>query len=238
MKDEINGPDHGGSGRRLARGNWAAMQGVRRRAAPPRREALATLRVCGATVPSGGPFGLLHVYTVLSLWPACDRSPLEQHAYDIALNRMIERIMKEGATAPSFATKVEVFAYAKRVRATALIDAHRHMEVVERNRRSTMRGSGVRMNGAAVGPPPGVVHETADWDDGRAEQCEWLVSQLGSEAAALVERVHLDDETIAEIARESGEPESTVRSRYARAMTKARACLEAEAGYVGLYSNN
>jgi len=238
MKDEINGSDQGGDGRRLARGNWSAMQGMRRRAAPPRRDALPMLRAGEASAAATPPYSLLSVYHVLSRWQACDRSPLEQYAYDIALGRVIERMMKDGATAPRFDSEAEVYAYARCIRGTALIDAHRHMEVVDRHRRSIVRASGLRINDVPVGLPPGVADEQTGWDQERAEQHEWLVSRVGSEAAELVERVHLDDETVAGISRESREPESTIRSRLSRATARVRTCLESEDGVRACYSQN
>ena len=238
MKDEINGSGYGGEGRRLVRGNWSTKKGERRRTMPVRREELAALRVGGSGISADAPFGLVHVYFVLSLWPACDRSPLERYAYDIALNRVLERITKHGASAPTFASEVEVYAYAKRVRTTAMIDAHRHMGVVDRSRQALAPEAGARMNLKPIDLPPGVADESAEWEQERAEQHEWLVARLGADAAELIERVHLDDETVAEIARESLEAESTIRSRLLRAEAKLRACLEAEHGLRVRCSNN
>lgn len=230
MKDVLYGSEHGGGERRLVRGGWTS---ARPRPALRRRSVLS--RVTGGRNLAGGApsFGLWHVYYVMSMWPACERTPLEQYAYDAALNRIIHRIEKGGAGSVAFATEVEVFAYAKRMRRTALIDAHRHMLVVEQHRQSVLFQSGVRMNGECLALPRGVVDERALWNQEREEICEWLVECLGAADAELLVMVHLDGFTVAEIARESGVAESTLRSRMTRAEATLRASIAAEGGSCG-----
>lgn len=235
MKDEIYGSGGGGSGRRVVRSGWSA---ARPRPALRRRSVLSRVTAAFCCTPGVPCFGLWHVYFVMSKWPACDRSPLEQYAYDTALNRIIHRIEKGGPGAVVFATEVEVFAYAKRMRRTALIDAHRHMQVVEQHRQSMLAQSGARMNGEYLALPKGVVDEHALWDQDREEICEWLVERLGAADAELLVMVHLDGLTVAEIARDSGVAESTLRSRMLRAEATLRACIAAENGSRGAPGNN
>lgn len=235
MKDELYGSGNGGGERRLARSGWT---NARPRAALRRRSVLS--RTLGARGLADGAacFGLWHVYYVMSLWPACDGTLLEQNAYDTALNRIIHRIEKGGAGSLVFATEVEVFAYAKRMRRTALIDAHRHMMVVEEHRQSVLVQAGARMNDEYLALPPGVADECALWGQEREEICEWLVDRLGAADAELLVMVHLDGFTVAEIARESGVAESTLRSRIVRAEATLRASIAAEGGSRGAPGNN
>lgn len=242
MKDEINGMAYSRGSRRLVRSGWTAVQRpvaqVRPRTPLRRRSGLG--RVADGSVAAGvaGRFGLWHVYYVMSMWPACDGSPLEQYAYDTALNRVIHRIEKGGAAAVTFAHEVEVYAYAKRMRRTALIDAHRHMLVVEEHRQSVLVQAGARMNGEYLGLPEGVADERGLWEQEREEICEWLVERLGAEDAELLVMVHLDGFTIAEIARDSSVPESTLRSRLSRAELALRGCLAIEAKPSNGLTNN
>ena len=235
MKDELYGSGCGGGERRVVRGGWTT---ARPRTALRRPSVLS--RVAGTrNFAAGAPcFGLWHVYFVMSMWPACDGSPLEQYAHDTALNRIIHRIEKGGAGTVAFATEVEVFAYAKRMRRTALIDAHRHMLVVEEHRQSVLVQAGARMNGEYLSLPPGVADERALWSQEREEICEWLVDRLGAEDAELLVMVQLDGFTVAEIARESGVAESTLRSRLVRAEMTLRASIAAEGGSRGTAGNN
>ncbi len=242
MKDEINGMAYGRGSRRLVGSGWTAVQRpvaqVRPRTPLRRRSGLA--RVADGRVQMGvaGRFGLWHVHYVMSMWPACDGSPFEQYAYDTALNRVVHRIEKGGAAAVTFAHEVEVYAYAKRMRRTALIDAHRHMLVVEEHRQSVLGQAGARMNSEYLGLPQGVADERGLWAQEREEICEWLVERMGAQDAELLVMVHLDGFTIAEIARESGVAESTLRSRLARVQVTLRASLAAEGGSNGAAANN
>lgn len=232
MKDDLYGSGLGGGNRRVARGGWATAQRSARavctRAMPRRRSSLSRAVVGGGGSAGAPCFGLWHVYYVMSLWPACDGSPLEQYAYDTALNRIIHRIEKSGAGSVIFATEVEVYAYAKRMRRTALIDSHRHMVVVEEHRQSVLAQGGARMNGEYIALPRGVADERGLWAQEREEICEWLVEHVGVGDADLLVLVHIDGLTVAEIARDAGVPESTLRSRLERAEVKLRAAIEAE----------
>lgn len=238
MKDELNGGGAAGgvagSARRLARGGWGAMQEVAK-AVKPRAVVAPRVRRGDAVRAAGGGAGLalrdLHdVYEVLSRWPAQDRGPLQRYAFDLALNRVLTRIAREGAGVVGFASMREVYAYAKRARRSAAVDAARHMEVVGRHRQEFVYRGGARMNGQYI-----EVHErevAADpFASARlAELSDWLSARIGADDSALLLAVHVDGSSVAELSRSSGIAESTIRSRLTRGERGVRAQYEAD-GY-------
>lgn len=242
MKDEINGSVYGGAKRRLVRGSQVSVQqaagGSRPRATPPRRSSLVPLRGCGSKATAAALYNLWDVYTVISRWPACDRSLTEQYAYDLALNRLLARIEKSGPDAVGFDSERSVYAYAEQIRNTTKIDAARHMEMKQRVLQDILYCGGHRINGVPSSYSRFQVDLSIDVEAGLREESEWLHARLDADSAELVQSVYIDDVSVAEIARESKVPESTIRSRLGRAMDILRASVEAEAGDRIRTSNN
>lgn len=242
MKDEINGSVYGGGKRRLVRGSQVSVQqaagAARPRTTPPRRGSFAPLRACGSKPQVAALYNLWDVYTVVSRWPACDRSLTEQHAYDIALNRLLVRIEKSGPNAVGFDSERKMYAYAEQIRNTSKIDAARHMEMKQRVLQDILYSGGHRINGVPSSYSRLQVDLSVDFEASLREESEWLHARLDADSAKLVQSVYIDDVSVAEIARESKVPESTIRSRLGRAMDILRASVEAETGDRIRMSNN
>ena len=228
MKDELNESVYEGAGRTLVRGWRAAGQGTRARTIPVRRGERDERRPRG-DAPAVA-LDLWDVYDALRRWPACARGPSERYAFDLALNRILTRIAKDGAAVVKFESKVAAQAYAKRVRETARIDAFRHMEVERHFREEAAPGDRANDQRGYRVIDRATVDHTEHWGQERRVNGEWMSARVGVESAQLLGRVHFDGCTVAELARESEVAESTVRSRLLRAEAELRACLEAEVG--------
>jgi hypothetical protein len=226
MKDELNGGGAGAGGvRRLARGGWSAMQEVVK-SVKPRAVGAPQERRGGRA--GGAGWNLMEVYRVLGNWPAQFRGPVHQYAFDLALNRVLGRIVRDGAGVLQFLTMRDVYAYAKRTRATAMIDAERHLEVVKRHLDSYALGSGGRMNGEYLRAPVNLIAADPFESMRFAEFAEWLAVRIGDEDSALLLAVHAEGHSVAELSRQTGVAESTIRSRLLRATHSARVQYEAD----------
>jgi DNA-directed RNA polymerase specialized sigma24 family protein len=221
MKDELNG----GGGRRLVRGGWNVMQETSRARAS--RAPRSCRNQDEEAVVSAG-FNLIDVYRVLTRWPAQHGGPVQQFAFELALTRVLARIVRRGAAVVQFAAMREVYAYAKRTRRTALIDASRHAKVVRQHLEGCLQRAGARMNGEYLELPPRMVAPDSFEEVRRAELEEWLAVRVGDEDSGLLVSVHADGHTVSELSRVSGAPESTIRSRLRRALGRARAQYEAD----------
>ena len=179
-----------------------------------------------------GPYNLYDIYEAISYWPASERGRVESIAFEKALDKVLSRILRNGPDAVVFDTARDAFAYAKTIRSSATKDSARHLRVQEGYFGGLATGSDRRFNGEDL---YGLDSRTSAAPESEFEQeydrdllVGWLSARVGASDALLLARVYIDGVTPAEVSRESGVAESTVRSRLARAEELARKAYRAE----------
>jgi hypothetical protein len=161
------------------------------------------------------PYDLYTVYQVLSRSEWNWRGIEYANAFEMALDKMMRRIERDGCGAARFATMQDVYAYAKQVRKCVLLDARRHREVTRRYEASVGAGG------------PGYASRSEEWlERDRRETDEWLAEHLGVDDARLYSAVYIDGYTVAQLARMWGIKEGTLRWRLDRAERSANDLLK------------
>ena len=169
----------------------------------------ARARGCtGAPVRATHPFDLFDVYGAIVRRADRGMDALQRRGFEIALDKICSRIARDGASAVRFETEAGVFAYAKRAVSSSVRDARRRVDVEIRHRTS-------------VRPWTGSPCEAED-DAQCTELGEWLVGSVGSDDARLLYAVHVEECSFAELARDWGAKEQTLRARAKRAGERAR----------------
>lgn len=177
-----------------------------------------------------GPFDLWAVYEVLHHWPAAHRGRAQAMSFEKAANKVLSRIRRTGSRSVVLPTLRDVYAYAKSIRASAVKDIARHLKVEREYIHSVGYHGGCRIDHESVyGAKPAAASESAV-DSETAGMLQWLRARLGADAANLLHRVHIEGCSVAELSRQSGVPEGTIRSRLARAEAEARALYTREEG--------
>jgi len=162
----------------------------------------------GAPVGATHPFDLFDVYGAIVRRADRGMDALQRRGLEIALDKICSRIARDGASAVRFETEAGVFAYAKRAVSSSVRDARRRVDVEIRHRTS-------------VRPWTGSPCEAED-DAQCTELGEWLAGSVGPDDARLLYAVHVEECSFAELARDWGAKEQTLRARAKRAGERAR----------------
>jgi hypothetical protein len=166
---------------------------------------------CGEAAAAGDverPFDLFDVYQAVLRRADRTMDALHRRGFEIALDKICSRITRDGASAVRFASARDVFAYAKRAVSSSVKDARRRLDVEDRHR------SSVR---------PSERSPSESLADARCTELgEWLAGSVGPADARLLYAVHVDECSFAELARDWGAKEQTLRARAKRAGERAR----------------
>jgi ATP-dependent Clp protease adapter protein ClpS/DNA-directed RNA polymerase specialized sigma24 family protein len=186
---------------------------------------------CGGPNCGGhGPFDLWAVYQVLHNWPAAHRGRAQAMAFEKAADRVLSRIHRTGSRSVVLPSMRDVYAYAKSIRSSVVKDIARHLKVEREYMQTVACHGGCRSDHQDIyGAKPAAKSEAAV-DSETAGMLQWLGVRLGADAADLLCRVHVEGFSVAELSRQSGVAEGTIRSRLARAEAEARALYAREEG--------
>ena len=181
---------------------------------------------CGGVAMDGGkPYDLFDVYRAIARAEWGRQTFATQRGFELALNKVLKRISRDGASVLRFASMFEVLAYAKRVLVSTLLDAKRRFEVECRYLDASTEGGQYR-GGDPLSLPPSAVEYGAFAQAEREEVLDWLVACVGAADAELLMSLHVDGRSFNEVVVARGAKESTLRGREKRASERVAAGWE------------
>ncbi len=178
-----------------------------------------------AAMDGGRPYDLFDVYRAIARAECGRQTFATQRGFELALNKVLKRISRDGASVLRFASMFEVLAYAKRVLVSTLLDAKRRFEVECRYIDASTEGGQYRGRDP-LSLPASAVEYGAFAHAEREEVLDWLVACVGAADAELLMSLHVDDRSFTEVVAARDAKESTLRGREKRASERVAAAWE------------